>query len=235
MKYLFIAARNIGALVCAAFFMIAQAKAQTNFGVNIIRYNNGSINKKTPFTARSPNRAYDFNVDQASGVEMGFFAEIKPYKRFAIQPELAVGVQTILIRSQDGMAGLEWTNISVSVPILFKYRYGGLSVTAGPELAFTPLSDKKGTGAFQNIVFPSNNTDDFQKTSFFGIIGAEYTLRRPGIGLHVRYRTGFTSVWAKDHPLKDANYDYNKSTQRALQIGLHWRIGKDKTRLKKQS
>jgi hypothetical protein len=198
--------------------------------VNIIRYNSGSISEKTPFTIS--NHDFDFNVDQSSGVEMGFFAEIKKGKRFAIQPELMVGVQTITLNSNDGMAGLKWTNISVAVPVLFKYRYGGLGIMAGPEIAIIPLSDKKGTGAFQSAMFPQNSADDFQTTFFSGIIGMEYTFHSPGIGLHIRYKQSFTSVWNEEHPLKAAGYDYNKSKQSALQIGLHWRIGKDKTRIK---
>ncbi|GAA3913709.1 hypothetical protein GCM10022209_02790 [Chitinophaga oryziterrae] len=192
------------------------------------------MSKNIPFIARNSNRDYDFKVDQSSGVEMGFFAEIKKGKRFALQPELAVAVQTIILNSNDDMAGLEWTNISVAVPLLFKYRYVGLGVLVGPEIAFLPLSDKKGTGAFQDLVFPKNNTEDFQTLSFAGIIGAEYTLGRPGIGLHIRYKMGFTSVWNEnEHPLGAAPYDYDKSKQNSLQIGLHWRFGRDKTRIKR--
>lgn len=205
-----------------------------NFGLNILRFNSNKVSPDVPFTARGGSR-YDFRMDHTAGFEGGFYLEKTFNPALALQTELLGRFTTIAIISKDGMAGMEWTNGSVAVPILFKYRWHGFAVMAGPEIAVNLLSDKTGKGAFANIQFEKNEVKDFERLTWAGIAGIEYTTRRPGIGLHVRYNAGLRSVWnKKENPVEHAGYDYKTAKLNAWQFGLHWRIGKDESRMTKK-
>lgn len=206
-----------------------------NFGLNILRFNSVTVSPDVPFTT-SAGSQFDFRMDHAAGFEGGFYLEKIFNPTLALQTELLWRFTTIAIISKDGMAGMEWTNGSVAVPILFKYRWRGFALMAGSELGVNLLSDKTGKGAFANIQFKPNEVRDFERISWAGIVGAEYTTKRPGIGIHVRYNAGLSSVWnKKENPVEHAGYDYKTAKLNAWQFGLHWRFTKDLSRMKKKT
>lgn len=217
-----------------AVLMMFNSEAQNiHFGLNIVRFNSTTVSPDVPFTTSAGSR-YDFRMDHTAGFEGGFYLEKTFNRSLALQTELLFRFTTIAIISQDGMAGMEWTNGSMAVPILFKYRWRGFAVMAGPEIGVNVLSDKTGKGAFANIQFEQNEVKDFERITWAGIAGMEYTTRRPGIGLHVRYNAGLSSVWnKKKNPVEHAGYDYNTAKLNAWQFGLHWRFTKDHSRMKK--
>lgn len=204
-----------------------------NFGMNILRFNGNTLSRDVPFIARGGSQ-YDFRMDHTAGFEGGFYVEKTFNPTLALQAELLFRFTTIAILSKDGAAGMEWTNGGIAVPILHKFRWRGFAVMAGAELGINLLSDKTGKGAFANVQFEKNEVKDFKRMTWSGIVGVEYTTRRPGIGVHIRYSAGLTSVWNnKENPVEHPGYDYKTAKLNAWQFGLHWRFTKDGSRAKK--
>ncbi|MGN8037838.1 porin family protein [Chitinophaga sp. 22321] len=182
-------------------------------------------------------RAYELNG--RLGFNVNAFAEINITKHFAVQPE--IGYKQVQWELMDGTSPQPrpyiYTNGYWEVPLLLKYKIAGFGAYAGAQMDFLITSraeEPSGEGLGTGIGYPDTEHDFKTKTPIYGVIGVEYTTRRPGIGFSLRYLHGFNPIFDADNSVIIAA-QFKETKGRQLQFGIHWRFGKDKTRIKPAS
>lgn len=171
------------------------------------------------------------------GFNVNAFAEINITRHFAIQPEL--GYKRVQWELMDEKSPAPrpyiYTNTYWEVPLLLKYKTAGFGAYVGAQMDILTTSraeEPAGEGLGTAIGYPDTNKDFKTKNPLYGVIGVEYTTRRPGIGISLRYLQGFNPVFATNNSLIVAA-QFKETKGRQLQFGIHWRFGKDKTRIKR--
>jgi len=172
-----------------------------------------------------------YKIGSKTNFHAGMFLEIPLAKHLALQPEILVyegGYYWYTPEKFDATGDNGNYDVNeelgyVSIPILLKYKVGGLGIYTGVQpdfLSFT-MRDIEGRGT-------SANEDDFRKDYkkgmyVSGIGGIEYTFWF-GLGVSARYQLGLTNI-AK--PTEYGIYEQgNKIKTNAFLYGIHWRFGR---------
>lgn len=232
--------RIIGRTLVAAFCIIiaesATSQAQSvnaglRFAGNVTLHGGGFILQNPP----QDYRPYELNG--RLGFNVNAFAEINITRHFAIQPE--IGYKQVQWELMDEKSPQPrpyiYTNGYWEVPLLLKYKTSGFGAYVGAQVDFLTTSraeEPAGEGLGTGIGYPDTDKDFKTKTPVYGVIGVEYTTRHPGIGVSLRYLHGFNPIFAENNSLVLAA-QFKETKGRQLQFGIHWRIGKDKTRIKR--
>jgi len=170
------------------------------------------------------------------GFNVNAFAEVNITRYFAVQPE--IGYKRVQWELTDEKSPAPrpyiYTNTYWEIPLLLKYKTAGFGVYAGAQMDILTSSraeEPAGEGLGTAIGYPDTENDFKTKHPLYGVIGVEYTTRRPGIGVSLRYLQGFQDLFAADNSVILAS-TFKGIKGRQLQFGMHWRIGRDKTRFK---
>lgn len=170
------------------------------------------------------------------GFNLNAFAEINIMHHFAIQPE--IGYKRVQWELTDEKSPAPrpyiYTNTYWEIPLLLKYKAAGFGVYVGAQMDILTSSraeEPAGEGLGTGIGYPDTDKDFKTKTPVYGVIGVEYTTRRPGIGFSLRYLQGFQDIFAADNSVI-VGAQFKETKGRQLQFGVHWRIGRDETRFK---
>lgn len=170
------------------------------------------------------------------GLNLNTFAEINIVRHFAIEPE--IGYKHVQWELTDEKSPTPrpyiYTNTYWEIPLLLKYKVAGFGAYLGAEMDIFTTSraeEPAGEGLGTGIGYPNTDADFKTKTPWYGVIGIEYTMRRPGFGASLRYLHGFNDVFAADNSLIVAS-QFKAVKGRQLQFGVHWRFGRDKSRWK---
>ncbi|WP_165813832.1 porin family protein [Terrimonas sp.] len=172
-----------------------------------------------------------YKIGSKSNFHAGVFLEIPTSKHLALQPEILLyeggyywyTEERFGARGDNGDYDVNEELGYVSIPVLLKYKVGGLGIYAGlqPDFLFFTMRDIEGRST-------SANEDDFRKdykkgVYLSGIGGIEYTFRF-GLGVSARYQLGLTNI---ANPTQLGLYERgNNINTNAFLYGIHWRIGK---------
>lgn len=235
MKPILTVGRTLIAALCAITTMSAPSQAQSfNLGLRFagnVTLHGGELILKNP-----PDDYRPYELRGRLGFNVNAFGEINITRHFAIQPE--IGYKQVQWELMDEKSPQPrpyiYTNGYWEVPLLLKYKTSGFGAYAGAQMDFLTTSraeEPAGEGLGTGIGYPETDKDFKTKTPVYAVIGVEYTTRRPGIGVSLRYLHGFTPIFAADNSVIIAA-QFKETKGRQLQFGLHWRFGKDKTRIK---
>jgi hypothetical protein len=226
--------------ICAAMTAVAFCTASHAQGFNVgLRFaGNVTLHGGELILQNPPEDYRPYKLHGRLGFNMNVFGEINITHHFAIQPEL--GYKRVQWQLTDEQPGTVWprpyiyTNKYWEIPLLVKYKIAGFGAYVGAQMDVLTKSraeEPAGEGLGAAIGYPDTESDFKTKNPLYGVIGMEYTTRRPGIGVSLRYLHGFNDVFAADNSVILAA-PFKGIKGRQLQFGLHWRFGKDKTRIK---
>ena len=163
------------AALAAATLALTTASAQIGVG-----FQGGFINSNVTYEQILNGDTQEFDTDGINAWTIGVPVEIQLSKAFALQPEV-----NLLRRGYDfgqgNIAGGKVEYTVVSIPVLAKLGYVGSGFTAaatfGPAFQYvasgqTTLS-LAGQETETKIDFDSPDADDFNRTSVYGIVGAQ--------------------------------------------------------------
>lgn len=158
-------------LLSILFFGVSVAQAQEiDFGIK------GGVN------FASLNGDDVDGLDSRTGFHLGVLAEIGLTEQFAIQPEVLYSAKG----AEDG--DMTWKLDYVSVPVMAKYYViEGLSIEAGPYVAFNVKSEAEMNGETVDL------KDGTESTDFGAGVGLGYSLPM-GVFFQGRYAFGFTDI-----------------------------------------
>ncbi|KAA2241522.1 outer membrane beta-barrel protein [Chitinophaga agrisoli] len=217
--------------IAIAFFTPVQAQS-INAGLRVA--GNAPLKGGELILQNPPDDYRPYELRERIGFSVGGFAEINLTRHFAIQPEIGYNrVQWELMDAQSRQPRpFIYTNNYWEIPVLLKYKLSGFGICVGAKmdiLASSSAVEPAGEGLGTRIGYPDTDKDFKTRNPVFGVIGLEYTMRRPGIGFSLRYLHGFDDVFTADNSLILAA-PFKQVKSRQLQFGMHWRFGRDKSR-----
>ena len=211
----------------------APSRAQNiNFGLRFS--GNVTLHGRELILQNPPDDYRPYELHGRLGFNVNAFAEINITRHFAIQPE--IGYKRVQWELTDEKSPAPrpyvYTNGYWEVPLLVKYKTAGFGVYAGAQMDVLTTSraeEPAGEGLSTAIGYPDTENDFKIQNPLYGVIGVEYTTRRPGIGVSLRYLHGFNDLFAAENSLILAA-QFKEVKGRQLQFGLHWRFGRDRSR-----
>lgn len=123
-------------------------------------------------------------LDGRTSFHLGLVAEIHLTEKFSIQPEVLYSGLGATASEGDGTIKLDY----ISIPVMAKfYVTDGLSLEAGPQIAFNVVAEAEADGETEDI-------EDIESTDFSAGFGLGYQLPM-GVFFQGRYNLGLTEVW----------------------------------------
>lgn len=123
----------------------------------------------------------DVDLENVTSFHLGLVAEIMLTEKFAVQPEILYSGQGA--SEENYTLKLDY----VTIPVMAKFFVApGLSLEAGPQIAFNVLAEEDYDGDSEEI-------EDINSFDFGGGIGLGYEFARK-IFVQARYVMGFTEI-----------------------------------------